>query len=631
MIEPLVTAFEKEENLKRSRYTSLIRQRAEALDVSFITLNRLLLRYYYFGGTKNALLHLPAGPVPGTAGYSQANIDDGNGKSRSPVRRGRKGILTHELGENTFIVTEDDIGDIIDCLKSALRRGRTNIPAVHEEYLATKFRLRHPKIHRKYLEEKHPEPVTLRQFRYYVDLHAQLNEDLAKNLVTYQRRSREVGSLHSSGPGEVYEIDATGGRMYLVTSTDPPISVGTPTIYLLIDRWSRFVPAAYISLRAPSYEEVRHVLLIAFTSREARFKALGVDIDDKRWPIGCVPAVICDDRGPEFMSESMEKAIVNDLRIELTPLPPLCPDGKAIIERFIRELKRRMSNAKLKGVYAERPLDPVTKRVARKAEAAAAHTLADAYRAIIEIIVDHNNRPHSALRERKELSRAGVKPTPVNAYRWGLENISGVRSPPFSDEDYYRLLLATDFGTITNRGVRYKGRSYLPANVTAHSLLAKFTSNGRKKEIRIDKTFPHQLFVVSPRGEWGEFHLDRNGISALGTLTLDEEEAFSGQNSLLWARAEHQSRVSRVAAKSKSTKIGNKRGKASTAEHGREKSAARQGETIEMKKKLLGEILPEEVQSTRPPAPSESKEWARIEEEENRQRLEQIRQHRRKR
>lgn len=99
--------------------------------------------------------------------------------------------------------------------------------------------------------------------------------------------------------------------------------VGKPTIYFLIDRWSRFVVSAYISLRAPSYEEVRNTLLIAFTSREKRFSRLGIEVSDNQWPIGCIPAVICPDRGSDFMSGSMLQSVVDDLRIDLTPLPSM--------------------------------------------------------------------------------------------------------------------------------------------------------------------------------------------------------------------------------------------------------------------------------------------------------------------
>ena len=56
LIEPLVELFESSTNLNTAHFTSLIRARAEAKNFSFDSARRLLLRYYYFGGTKYALL-----------------------------------------------------------------------------------------------------------------------------------------------------------------------------------------------------------------------------------------------------------------------------------------------------------------------------------------------------------------------------------------------------------------------------------------------------------------------------------------------------------------------------------------------------------------------------------------------
>lgn len=364
MIEPLVSLFEKEENLSARSFSSCIRRRAESLCVNKTTLYRLVMRFYYFGGVRKALLPLARGATPGLAGYKFQPTDGSAEKIYK--RRGRQSILAPELGVNEFVVDEADIEDMIRSYKAKLRSGPTYVSIAHEYYLANYFSKRHPEKYRLYLNREMSEPVTVRQFRYYIHSYARLDADLVRNVRSHERNPGSLGSVRANGPGEVYEIDATGGRIHLVSSDDPSLVVGKPILYLLIDRWSRFVISAYISLKPASWEEVRYALLIAFTSREKRFASLGVDIDDNRWPIGRFPAVLCPDRGSEFLGESMERSVAQDLRIEVTPLPPLCPDGKAIVERFIREIKRRMASSELKGVYADRPLDPRTKRIEKK-------------------------------------------------------------------------------------------------------------------------------------------------------------------------------------------------------------------------------------------------------------------------
>lgn len=629
LIKPLVTAFSSEANLARSRFTSLIRERADATQTSFITLQRMVLRYYYFGGTRLALLSLPPGVKAGHDARNE-NAAEESSQRRPPKRRGRQPVLADELGANDFIVDEDDIIDMVDCLRSCLRRGPTFKTHAHEAYLAGAFRRRHPEVYAEYIGGKRVEPVTVRQYQYYIDSRAQLSDELAKNLRTQERNPGHLGSVRAAGPGETYEIDSTGGRLYLVSADDPPVLVGKPTIYLIIDRWSRFVVSAYISLQPPSYEEVRYALLIAFTSREARFRALGVAIDDERWPVGRMPAVLCPDRGSDFMSESMEQAVVQDLRIELTPLPPFCPDGKAVVERLIREIKRRMAGSGMKGVYADRPMDPQTKRVTRKAEAVAVHSLAEAYRALIKIIDDHNNRPHSALRRRRVLTQAGIRPVPKDAYLWGLKYISGLRTPPFSDTDYRRLLLSVDSASIANGVLRYKTRPYLPANETAFNIAAKSTARAKQIDIRLDKTDPHEILVPDSGREWAIFRITPGAANELAGLSLDEEEAFASQTARLWARAEHEGRITRVAAMSGKSKQPKKPKGSATKLGQQQQHDARAQETDDVKHKLTGKPLRLRHEQTTE-ASVRPEDWTMLDEQERIRNLALIRQHRSKR
>ena len=392
-------------------------------------------------------------------------------------------------------------------------------------------------------------------------------------------------------------------------------------------------------------EEVRHALLIAFTSREARFNRLGINVTDERWPVGRVPAVICPDRGSDFMSESMEQSVVNNLRIDLTPLPPLCPDGKAIVERLIREIKRRMAASGIEGVYADRPMDPRTKRAARKAAAAAVRTLSEAYRLLVDIVVDHNNRPHSTLRRRRVLTQAGVQPTPREAYLWGLQHMTGLRSAPLSEDDYHRLLLSTDKASIANGVLRYKSRPYVPDNEQAAELALHSTRRPRPVDIRLDKTLPTQILVPNVHGTWARFQMSGGVANEIAGMSLDEEEAMSGHTALLWARADHQGRVARVAASTSKRRSSNRaaaegpapgRGKVATgtpavAQLSRaEQIAARNKETARMKASLHGKPLTPSTDADSQEA-SSTPDWRRVEEEERQRNLALIKKHRNRR
>ena len=627
LVEPLIKAFKRKTNLSRLSFTALIRQRAEETETSQTTLLRTVLRYYYFGGTRLALLSLPPGVKPGQASYPAALSDD----RAPPKRRGRQSVLAEDLGRNDFIVRAEDIADMVACFRRLLTKGPAFKTTAHEDYLAGEFRRRHPAIYDRYVAGETPEPVTARQFRYYVDAHLRVTDELARNMRTHQRNPGYLGSVRAAGPGEVYEIDATGGRIFLVSSDDPPVQVGKPTIYLLIDRWSRFVVSAYLSLRPASYEEVRHALLIAFTPREARFKRLGINVTDARWPVGRMPAVICPDRGSDFMSDAMEQSVVNDLRIDLTPLPPLCPDGKAIVERLIREVKRRMAASGAQGVYADRPMDPRTKKVARKAEAGAVRTLAEAYRLLVDIIEDHNNRPHRTLRRRRVLTQAGVSPTPRDAYLWGLKNITGLRSAPLSEDDYQRLLLSTDKASVANGVLSYKSRPYLPENEQAVELARRSTGRAKAVGIRLDKTLPTEVWVPSDQGVWARFVMTEGTAKEIAGMLLDEEDALAGRTSLLWARAEHEGRIARLTAKNEKQAPSRKARPTTVKLPKADQMAARTRETARMKEGLLGKTPAPTQEPLDKDGPTATVDWVRLEEEERLRSLALIRQHRNKR
>lgn len=624
VIEPLVDAFSYEVNLAPQVFTKLIIERANQCRLPFVSVRRQVLRHYYFGAAKSALLPLPRGVKPGQGGYVATST--AGTLHNLPCRRGPKSMLFVELGPNNFVVTSGDIDDMVACYKSCLRKGPVAKTTAHEKYLAGRFRTRHPQEYDEYIRQERPEPVTIRQFRYYIDGYARLEAKLARNQRPRRKNGSHPGSVRAGGPGEVYEIDATGGRVHLVSSSKQYGQLGKPTIYIIIDRWSRYIVSIYVSLRSPSYEEVRHSLLIALTSRRDRFDALGVVVDDTIWPVGRMPAVLCPDRGSEFMSDSMENAIVNDLRIELTPLPPLCPDGKAIVERFIREIKRRMATSKISGVYAERPMDPDSKRAYRDAKTAAVDSLASVYRLLLEIVIDHNSRPHASLRRRTCLVQAGIPPVPKDAYLWGLKNISGLRTAPLTDEDYRRFLLSSDVASIVGGILRYKGRPYVPCNETATDLARMSTAKAKQIPIRLDKTCPTVIEVANRNGPWATFRIADGAANELRGTTLDEEDVHRTESSYLWKKADYTSRVARVKRHSQA---------APTREHLKatgsattDKASLRREETAKVKSSIVGtdyiDALPEGQSA-------EKEIWDSYAQAERDRQLNQIRKQRRKR
>jgi hypothetical protein len=189
-IEPLVEQFEDQRNLVRTKFNLLINRRAEELDISPVSVRRMLLRYYYFGRLKNALLPLRPGRLIGPQRPTSTDSAAGTGEERQqPKRRGRQPIESKDLGPNTFVVTEEDVTDMIECFETLATNGKITQVAAHEEYLLSYFSERHPKQYTDYLEKKCPLPVTLRQFRAITNRNAVLSRDVMKNVARKSERN----------------------------------------------------------------------------------------------------------------------------------------------------------------------------------------------------------------------------------------------------------------------------------------------------------------------------------------------------------------------------------------------------------------------------------------------------------
>lgn len=533
LIAPLIDHFTKERHLERASFDRAIRLHAESRGVQPLKLRRLVNRFYYFGQVMEGLQSLRRGRAPkppeATLSINGAAYESDQVKLRK--RSGPKASIARS-NINSFVVSDSDILEMVQRLTTEARKNRVTVRHAHEQYLKRDFARSHPAIWQAHLDGKHPTPVSLRQFRYATNTHTLLDKETARNLRTKAARRSGTGSTDATGPAEIYEIDATGGRIVLVTSGDNPRLVATPTIYIVIDRWSRFIVSVYVSLKAPSWDEARYALLIAFSSREERFKRLNIDIDDERWPRGRICSALVSDRGSELISKARGKAIAGDLKIEPLTLPGATPNGKAVIERFLRTLKGWMAK-EVKGAYADRPIDPDSKYLAKTARKITITSLAALYRELIRFVEEYNNRPHRTLKRRSAFFETKVPPTPKAAYLWGLENITGAIPTNHSDAQLQKMLMATDIASIKDGIITYKGWKYAPKNIPAISYT---TSNPRipfRLEIRIDKSFPQEIFLES-ENEWPQFEMVATDRRTLGIMSLEEYEELA-----IDARADH--------------------------------------------------------------------------------------------
>ena len=111
-IAPLVRKFDVESNLQRARFKSEIQKRADELAMSFTTVYRTLLRFYYFGRVREGLTPMVPGPEAGTGKTIDAP-PPGPSSTAPAKRRGCQPVEASKFGKNTFVVGDDDVADMI--------------------------------------------------------------------------------------------------------------------------------------------------------------------------------------------------------------------------------------------------------------------------------------------------------------------------------------------------------------------------------------------------------------------------------------------------------------------------------------------------------------------------------------
>ncbi|MGU7807970.1 transposase, partial [Escherichia coli] len=103
------------------------------------------------------------------------------------------------------------------------------------------------------------------------------------------RPLQSTSNAQALGPGARYEIDATIADIYLVSNSNPESIVGRPTIYFVIDVFSRLVAGFYIGFESPSYLAAIQALNIAMTDKVQYCAEYGILIQPEDWPAVGLP------------------------------------------------------------------------------------------------------------------------------------------------------------------------------------------------------------------------------------------------------------------------------------------------------------------------------------------------------
>lgn len=302
------------------------------------------------------------------------------------------------------------------------------------------------------------------------------------------------------GPGTLWQIDATQFDIYLVSSVDRNLIVGRPTLYLILDVYSRLIVGCNVSMEPfNSYAGVMVALANAMLPKDEYCKQYGVSLDRNEWDVACVPQKIFADRG-ELNGKHIEDSIAG-LGISILNAPPYRADYKGIIEQAFAKL-----NINVKP-FADGVVKNGKTSIERGDEdyrLKANLTIEEFTRILVKCILFHNN--HHVLSEYvldEMMITEKVEKIPAKIWEHGVRHMKG-RLRVLPEQTIKMHLLPTDTASVTARGVRYKKMLYASDYSLKNNWYQLARLNGRTKiKIWYD---PRNLSNIYTINEDGEFH-----------------------------------------------------------------------------------------------------------------------------
>ena len=470
IIAPIVESQEGEAFIESYR-GSLITEAMKRTGSIKKTIYNYLRRYWQGGQTKNALLPL----------FEQCG---GKGKERnsSSCKLGRPSKLAK--------TTEISIGVNVDNrMRQSFRRG---IKLFYENQkgrtLKDTYQLTLEKFFHKGYEMQDgvivpvlppaSELPTFAQFRYWHEkerdlTQAQISRQGERRFNLRHRAVLGDSTQMAFGPGSLYQIDATIGDIYLVSSLDRNRIIGRPVIYFVIDTFSRLIAGFSVSLEGPSWLGAMLALENATLNKVSFCQELGIQIDEADWPSHHLPEGILADRG-ELEGYNADN-LVNALNVRISNTPPYRADWKGIVERNFR-----LSNDKM--------IRWIPGAVNRNRERGDKDYRLDAvldlhqFRKLITLcVLEHNNNHRMNWYRLDEfMIQEYVDPYPIELWNWGVKNRVGHLRTMTPEIVRLNLLPAAE-ASVTHRGIYYQGLYYTCELALREQWFVKARAEGRRK------------------------------------------------------------------------------------------------------------------------------------------------------
>lgn len=363
---------------------------------------------------------------------------------------------------------------------------------------------------------------SIRQFRNYVNnVLTKEEKDVIQSSTREVRNSKRVLISNSLkdvlGPGDLVEVDACELDIEVVSDTDRNQIIGRPTMYAMIDVFTKMIIAFGIGFNINSVVGMTNMFLNLIEDKVTYCKKMGFTITEEMWPSHILPMRFRVDRGSEAISDKLQ-VILNRLKISREIVPGGSGSLKGNVEQFFHQV-HESQNAALN------QHGRITKRFDSKHKTQAVMTLSEYTEILVNYIISHNQKYMPDYPLTKDMVSKQICPIPSDLWKYGCSKYGSPQPILNEDQFLYDLLLSAEKASITRRGIIFKKLKY---SVSEDPVLWKKAYEAGTKHVPISMRYDPRLIDHL-------FYLDSEG--KLKTVSLADEPGmidFSGMTFAEW-------------------------------------------------------------------------------------------------
>lgn len=517
LIEPLIekNGIELFYSWKRG---PLIRELAEQSGSRREKIYNLLRRYWQRGQMKNALIpDLDKCGAPGKERLAP---------STDSPKRGAKSALEKATGQRRGVNITPDIKKKFERAYKLffLTRKKRGFKVAYEMMLALFFNIGFEitnGVKTAILPPAEKLP-SKRQFIYWYKKYRKIKDEIIsrEGERAYNLRHRPVlgeSTSRSFGPGSIYQIDATIGDAYLVSSLNRRWVIGRPVIYFVIDVFSRMVVGLYIGLEGPNWIGAMMALANAMTDKVEFCREHDIPDPEIIWPCSHLCNGLVADRG-ELLSPKANSMVAN-LGIRILNTGACRGDWKGIVEQHIDLANEKTIHWVPGAVRWPR------ERGERDYRLDAVLTIQEFRKLLISSTIDYNlnQRLDNYPMDRYAISNE-VERYPMNLWDYGIRRFGEPRTRP--SEIIKLNLLPTEKATVTNLGIRFHGLYYECDSAKREGWFEKAKHKSWQVTVALDPRKSRVIYLPIARGTKLEVCRMARRIKTFGDCDLHEIDDY---------------------------------------------------------------------------------------------------------